>query len=74
MVKVIVSIHVGLQCIWSGLLDFSLLTSMHQPTMLPQAAWNYYDNRQSTADSFSKAEQESWNAEKKKKSPAAEQK
>ncbi|KAL9182916.1 hypothetical protein ACHAXT_004195 [Thalassiosira profunda] len=41
---------------------------------LGRAAWNYYDNQQNTADSFSKEEQASWNAEKKKKAPTAEQK
>ncbi|KAL3757120.1 hypothetical protein ACHAWU_002959 [Discostella pseudostelligera] len=30
------------------------------------AAWNYYDNQKNTSESFSKAEQESWNAQKKK--------
>lgn len=32
-----------------------------------QAAWNYYDNLKSTSESFSVAEQESWNAQRKKK-------
>jgi hypothetical protein len=31
-----------------------------------QAAWNCYDNQKNTSESFSKAEQESWNAQKKK--------
>ncbi|KAL7436435.1 hypothetical protein ACHAXH_008181 [Discostella pseudostelligera] len=30
------------------------------------AAWNCYDNQKNTSESFSKAEQESWNAQKKK--------
>mmetsp|Transcript_17840 Transcript_17840/g.38514 ORF Transcript_17840/g.38514 Transcript_17840/m.38514 type:complete len:93 (+) Transcript_17840:3-281(+) len=29
------------------------------------AAWNYYENNYNTSDSFSKQEQESWNAQKK---------
>jgi hypothetical protein len=32
---------------------------------LPQAAWNFYEDKSNTADSFSKEEQESWNAQKK---------
>jgi hypothetical protein len=30
-----------------------------------KAAWNYYENNYNTSDSFSKQEQESWNAQKK---------
>lgn len=30
-----------------------------------QAAWNYYENNYNTSESFSKEEQESWNAQKK---------
>ena len=38
------------------------LTCLHpQQYIFAQAAWNYYDSR-----SFSKEEQESWNAQKKK--------
>eukprot|EP00956_Cyclotella_meneghiniana_P015222 scaffold23125_cov91-Cyclotella_meneghiniana.AAC.4 len=29
------------------------------------AAWNYYENNYNTSESFSKEEQESWNAQKK---------
>jgi hypothetical protein len=32
---------------------------------LPQAAWNFYEDKSNTADSFSTEEQESWNARKK---------
>lgn len=30
-----------------------------------QAAWNFYESKSNTSDSFSKEEQESWNAQKK---------
>ncbi|KAL3791947.1 hypothetical protein ACHAWO_009462 [Cyclotella atomus] len=29
------------------------------------AAWNFYEDKNNTADSFSKEEQETWNAQKK---------
>eukprot|EP00578_Thalassiosira_sp_NH16_P012140 CAMPEP_0181116108 /NCGR_PEP_ID=MMETSP1071-20121207/21776_1 /TAXON_ID=35127 /ORGANISM="Thalassiosira sp., Strain NH16" /LENGTH=78 /DNA_ID=CAMNT_0023200333 /DNA_START=55 /DNA_END=291 /DNA_ORIENTATION=+ len=31
------------------------------------AAWNYYDSQKNTSESFSKEEQQSWNAAQKKK-------
>ena len=41
------------------------------PWGLGQAAWNYYDNQKNNSESFSLAEQESWNAQKKKKTDAS---
>ena len=34
-------------------------------TNTKQVAWNTYDSKKNTADTFSKEEQETWNSEKK---------
>ena len=35
---------------------------------LKKVAWNFYDDKKNTADSFTKEEQETWNSQQKKKS------
>ena len=37
-----------------------------------QVAWNTYDGKKNTADTFSKEEQETWNSEKKTSSLSQE--